>query len=263
MAQDIILPTGDQTGSRSGRSALPVPDAGWALFLDVDGTLVELAADPDSVRVDARLVSLLDALRGRLDGAVALISGRAICTLDRLFAPLVLPAAGNHGLERRNSDGHVRRPQATPAMAEVGAAMRRFAADHPGVIMEDKELSMALHYRNRPDAARQAAALAQALVSRHDSGLFVQNGKMMVEVRPGCADKGTAIASFLDEAPFAGRRPVFVGDDVTDESGFALVNARGGYSIRVGDDPRTAADYRMPDVIGVIEWLETVVAASD
>lgn len=263
MAQHTTLPKSDQTKSRSGRSALPVPDDGWALFLDVDGTLVELAADPDSVRVDARLISLLGALRTRLDGAVALVSGRSIAMLDRLFAPLVLPAAGNHGLERRDGAGHVSRPQAPPAMAEVGAAMRRFADEHSGVIMEDKELSMALHYRNRPQAAKPAADLARALVARHDSGLFVQNGKMMVEVRPGCADKGTAIADFLDETPFAGRLPVFVGDDVTDERGFELVNARGGHSIRVGDSPRTAASHRVADVVGVIEWLETVVAATD
>jgi trehalose 6-phosphate phosphatase len=263
MAQDIVSPTDDRPEIRNRPSALPTPGAGWALFLDVDGTLVELAAEPDSVRVDARLIALLDALRAKLGGAVALVSGRTIGTLDRLFAPLALPAAGNHGLERRDCDGRIRRSGAAPAMAEIGAAMRRFAGDHPGVIVEDKMLSVALHYRNRPQAAKPAAELAQRLVTRHDGDLIVQNGKMMVEVRPGCADKGTAIADFLDETPFAGRVPVFVGDDVTDETGFALVNTRSGYAIRVGDEPQTVARYRVPDVVGVIDWLEGVVAASD
>ena len=262
MTQDIISPIGDQTWPRDGKSMLPAPGTGWALFLDVDGTLVELAAEPDAVRADSRLVSLLTALQARLDGAVALVSGRTIRTLDCLFAPLKLAAAGTHGLERRSSDGHTRRPDVAPEMAAVRAAMEHFAGNNPGVIMEDKILSMALHYRNRPRAAKLAAELARSLVAGHEDGLVVQNGKMMVEVRPGRGDKGTAIADFMGEAPFAGRVPVFVGDDVTDEKGFDIVNARGGYSIRVGDGAATAARYRVADVVGVIRWLERIVATA-
>ena len=263
MTHDVISPIDDRTAAGDGADGLPVPGADWALFLDVDGTLVELAAEPDAVRVDARLIALLDALRAQLGGAVALVSGRTIATLDALFAPLTLAAAGNHGLERRDSDGRLRRPDLPPEMAPVRAAMKRFAADHPGVNAEDKALSVALHYRNRPEAAQPAAALARGLVAQSGGKLIVQDGKMMVEVRPGRADKGTAIADFMDEPPFAGRVPVFIGDDVTDENGFRLVNALGGHSIRVGNGADTAAHYRVPDVGGVLRWLEGVTAAGD
>ncbi len=243
----------------SEKPTLPAPAAQWALFLDVDGTLVEIAADPDGVEVSTHLVGLLDRLNAKFGGAVALVSGRTIATLDRLFAPLQLKAAGNHGLERRGADGRVVRPARSPAIDTVRAEMAAFAAAHPGVIVEDKSLSVALHYRNRPQAAGAAAALAEDLTGRYDGELVIQHGKMMVEVRPGLGDKGTAIAGFLDEKPFTGRVPVFIGDDVTDEDGFRLINARGGYSIRVGNETETCADYRVPNVVGVIRWLEEIV----
>ena len=243
------------------RPILPAPGAGWALFLDVDGTLVEIAADPDGVQVSRHLVALLGRLEARFGGALALVSGRTIATLDRLFAPLRLKAAGNHGLERRGDGGAIVRPPRAPEMDEVRTAMAGFAADRPGVIVEDKTLSVALHYRNRPEAADAAAALAADLAGRLPGRLVVQRGKMMVEVHPGLGDKGTAIARFLDEPPFAGRVPVFIGDDLTDEDGFRLINARGGCSIRVGDGAKTSAAYRVPDVVGVIRWLEEIVDA--
>lgn len=249
-----------QTGPGGGK--LPEPgDTPWALFLDVDGTLVEIAAVPDAVQVDRRLVDLLDALQRKLAGAVALVSGRTIATLDRLFAPLRLPAAGNHGLERRDGSGAISRPRAVAGMPAIRDAFSVFVAQNPGTILEDKTLSMAIHFRNRPELEPAATSLAQRLVSGSAENLFLQKGKMLVEIRPGQGNKGTAIADFLAEAPFCGRLPVFIGDDVTDEKGFELVNRHGGHSIRVGNDVKTAARYHVPDVTGVIRWLENMVAA--
>jgi trehalose 6-phosphate phosphatase len=252
----IAVPEGRKAGG------LPEPgDIPWALFLDVDGTLVEIAAEPDAVRVDDGLVTLLTGLQHKLDGAVALVSGRTIATLDRLFSPLRLPAAGNHGLERRASGGEIRRPGANAEMMAIRDAFAGFVAENPGALLEDKTLSMAIHFRNRPELETAATALAEEIVSGSAQNLFLQKGKKLVEIRPGQGDKGTAIAEFLSEEPFSGRLPVFIGDDVTDENGFELVNRRGGHSIRVGNDVTTAAQYHVSDVTGVIGWLETMLKA--
>ena len=254
-------PAKSQSSSDSS-AALPVPgDMPWALFLDVDGTLVEIAAVPDAVHVDIRLVTLLTALQDKLDGAVALVSGRTIATLDHLFSPLLLPAAGNHGLERRASGGEIRRPGPIAEMREIRASFSSFVAGNEGTLLEDKTLSLAVHFRNRPELEAEATDLAEDLVSRAGEKLFLQHGKKMVEIRPGQGDKGTAIAEFLAEPPFSGRLPVFVGDDVTDEQGFKLVNQHGGHSIRVGNDVTTDARYHVADVNGVIRWLEDIVKA--
>jgi trehalose 6-phosphate phosphatase len=254
-----------RAGSLPGRNAnekLPEPgEIPWALFLDVDGTLVEIAADPDAVHVDGRLITLLTALQNKLNGAVALVSGRTIATLDHLFSPLLLPAAGNHGLERRASGGEISRPPANVEMLAIRDAFADFAAENPGTILEDKTLSMAIHFRNRPELEKAATDLAENLVAGSKENLFLQRGKKLVEIRPGQGDKGTAIADFLAEAPFSGRLPVFIGDDVTDEKGFELINRHGGHSIRVGNDVTTAALYHVADVTGVIRWLEDMVGA--
>ena len=238
---------------------MPSPD--WALFLDVDGTLVEIASEPDSVLVGGNLIPLLTDLRTKLEGALALVSGRSIDTLDRLFSPLQLAAAGNHGLERRDQAGLLQRPDPGAHMPAIRDRMEAFASRNPGVVVEDKTLSMGLHFRNCPAAEGPATELAQELIGEFGDGLFLQKGKMLVEIRPGRGDKGTAIADFMAEAPFQGRLPVFIGDDVTDESGFELVNAQGGHSIRVGNGAKTAARFRVDDVMGVIRWLEQIVKA--
>lgn len=241
---------------------LPGPgDIPWALFLDVDGTLVEIAAEPDAVHVDERLVALLTELHHKLDGALALISGRTIATLDQLFSPLQLPAAGNHGLERRANGQGIKRPHALSEIEVIHGIFADFVAKNEGTILEDKTLSVAIHFRNRPELEAAATSLAEKLVSESKSNLFLQKGKKLVEIRPGLGDKGTAIAQFLAEEPFLGRPPVFIGDDVTDEKGFELVNLRGGHSVRVGNDVTTAARYHVADVTGVIRWLEDIVRA--
>lgn len=239
----------------------PRLDASWALFLDVDGTLLDFAGDPDSVRADAPLAGLLADLVRRCDGALALISGRSVASLDRVFDPLRLPAAGQHGIERRDAAGRLHRhefpwAQLRQAATELGA----FAAAHPGLLLEDKGSSVALHFRRSPelaDACRAAALAARAAIG---DAFEVQGGKMVVELKPGGRDKGMAIAEFMAEAPFAGRLPVFLGDDATDEFGFDVVNRLGGHSVKVGAGAG-AARWRIADARGVRRWLHGGLAS--
>lgn len=231
---------------------------GDALFLDVDGTLLQIEHHPDAVRVSPDLLTALDRLARRFGGALALISGRSIANLDALFEPLRLPCAGVHGLERRSADAVVHRDDATTLLAPLRAPLAEFARAHAGLLLEDKGQSLALHFRNAPGCESEAEALLRGLIAAGGSSLKLKPGKMVLEVTPGNADKGTAIAAFMQEPPFAGRRPVFIGDDVTDEDGFAVVNALGGLSIRVGHaDAPTAALHRLPDEAAVFAWLQS------
>jgi len=240
-------------------SPLPAPSSRWALFLDVDGTLIDIAEAPDKVVTDRRLAEILSDLAGMLGGAVALVSGRRIETLDHLFAPVRLPAAGLHGLERRDADGATTRAATRgAALGAVRNAFRAFAGAHPGVLIEDKEMTIALHYRGAPDRGDDAIALATKLIAEDGSGLKIQRGKMVVEIRPDGPDKGSVIETFMAEPPFAGRIPVFVGDDVTDEDGFEAVNRMGGQSVRVGRNGMTAARSRVDGVDDLLRWLSAV-----
>lgn len=235
---------------------LPRDAGGLAVFLDVDGTLLEIAGSPGEVRVEMRLRRMLERLRTRLGGAVALISGRRIDDLDSLFGLPDLPTAGLHGLERRSWDGNVVRGAAASLSMTERQRLDDFAAAHPGVLIEDKGAAVALHYRAAPAAETAARSLAQALVTANREELDLIDGKKVLEIRRRGSHKGNAIADFLREPPFAGRRPVFVGDDVTDEDGFGTVNHLGGWSICVGDKPVTRARWRLPDVAAVIGWLD-------
>ncbi len=230
----------------------------WALFLDVDGTLVPIAETPDAVAVSVRLCEALRDVMPALDGAVALISGRRIADLDRLFAPLRLPAAGLHGLERRDAAGTVNRIGGSAGLDDLREPLRAFAAAHPGVLLEDKGPALALHYRRAPAAAEAVRQLAAEMTAAMQGKVRVLFGKMVVEFALPLADKGMAIAAFMAEAPFAGRRPVFIGDDVTDEDGFAMVNKLGGYSVRVGAIEASAATYQLADVAAVVDLLHAL-----
>ena len=235
--------------------AMIAPD-GDALFLDVDGTLLQIAHHPQAVRVPPHLLTALERLTKRFGGALALISGRSIANLDELFAPLQLPCAGVHGLERRGADAVVHRDDTTALLTPLRAPLADFARGHPGLLLEDKGQSLALHFRNAPACASEAETLLRRLIAASGSSLELKPGKMVLEVTPGNADKGTAIAAFMQEPPFAGRRPVFIGDDVTDEDGFAVVNAQGGLSIRVGEpDAPSAARHCLADEAAVLTWL--------
>jgi trehalose 6-phosphate phosphatase len=226
-----------------------------ALFLDVDGTLLHIAETPYSVTIERSTLDLLARVHRATAGGLALITGRRISDIDHLFAPLALPVAGQHGFERRDVAGRVHRhAQPVPQLAASRSRLATFAYDHPGVLIEDKELTLAAHYRLAPEAEGKLAALAAALAAESGGALAVQRGKMVFELRPAGKDKGTAIAEFMGEAPFRGRTPVFIGDDLTDEYGFSIVNGRGGVSVKVGEGP-TEARLRVSGVDAVRAWL--------
>lgn len=238
----------------SQRPPPPSPAEDWALFLDVDGCLLDLAQAPDAVVVPIGLPATLSGLARRLDGAIALISGRALANVERLFGALHLPIAGLHGLERRSTVRTQAAPQPPPAWDVVRVDAQRIVANHPGTLFEDKGAALALHWRNAPHAADQLQAFAAATLPRLP-GYRLQQGNHVVELRPNAGDKGSAIAALLEEPPFKGRVPVFAGDDITDEAGFATVNARGGLSVLVGDRQPSCAHYALPDPAAVRTWL--------
>lgn len=239
----------------TSRRPPPAPDDAWAYFFDLDGTLVDLEPAPEDVRVDGDLRALLDGLHRTAGGAVALISGRSLADLDRLFAPARWPAAGQHGTERRDAAGRVTRHDLAPErLAEARERLRAAAERHPGLRLEDKGLTLALHYRGAPRLASHAHRLAAAALADLGPDFRAQTGKRIVELKPAGHDKGQAVLAFMREPPFAGRVSVFVGDDVTDEWGFAAVNELGGHTVKVGPG-RTAARWRLRDVAAVRAWL--------
>lgn len=232
---------------------LPQPGARWALFLDFDGTLVDIAPAPDLVHVPERLPRLLESLRDRLDGALGIVSGRPIAQIDAYLRPFRAATAGLHGLERRRADGALVETPPDPALEPLRARLVPFAASRPGVLLEDKGLSIAVHYRSAPE--REAECRAEMEAALADApGLDLLSGKMVFEARPHGMDKGNAIALFLTEPPFRGRTPVFVGDDRTDEDGFRIVSAHGGLAIKVGAG-ETLAAIRAGGVAEIHEWL--------
>ncbi|MEJ2514889.1 MAG: trehalose-phosphatase [Gammaproteobacteria bacterium] len=238
--------------------ALPAWDRRWALFLDVDGTLVDIESHPDEVRAGPGLRKTLARVSAAMGGAVALVSGRSIASLDRIFTPMVLPAAGLHGLERRDADGRVHYPAGfVSRMNDVRDRLARFVESRAGLLLEDKGAALALHFRNAPALEAEAREAMQEAAGVLGDDFHVQQGKMVLELKPSGEDKGTAIRAFMAEPPFAGRIPVFIGDDVTDEDGFRVVNELGGLSMRVGPPETTAARYRVGSVMGVLNQMET------
>jgi trehalose 6-phosphate phosphatase len=247
------------TSLTTAESLVPPLDPLSALFLDVDGTLLEIAPRPELVRVPDGLPSLIMRLSAAREGALALISGRPLAQLDRLFQPWQGAAAGLHGLERRRADGIldcVVDADSAAALDRLRPKLATLVADRSGLILEDKGRTLAIHYRATPQREPEIRAVVEALHREMASVLRVITGKMVVEFQPGSADKGRAIAAFLTEPPFLGRHPVFVGDDTTDEDGFAEIRRRGGIAVRVGTfDGATAANYRLPTVEAVLAWL--------
>lgn len=226
-----------------------------AFFLDVDGTLLEIADTPSAVRVDMELLELIGRLFRISGGALALVSGRSISDLEELLGTLRLPLAGQHGLERRDAAGRLWIHAAPPAAkCAIKEALVSVLTRHPGLLLEDKGLTLALHYRQAPHLAAYAHRLMARLMQEAGGELELQKGKRVIEIKPAGIDKGTAVAEYLTESPFRGRHPVFIGDDLNDEHGFAEVNRMGGISIKVG--PGTScARYRLPHVAAVRHWL--------
>jgi len=233
-----------------------IPQTDVALFLDVDGTLLEIAATPEAVRVPAALRNTLHLAAKRESGALALISGRAINELDRLFAPHVFPAAGQHGVEIRDPNGKVTHPVIDAShLDEARAVLAELVTHYKGLQLEDKGSALALHFRQAPQHERAVMVVMVGLADQLREKFVLRDGKCVVELTPRGYSKRGAIEAFMREAPFAGRTPVFIGDDVTDEDGFEAVNALGGYSVRVGDLAATAARFRFSSVSTVIAWL--------
>jgi trehalose 6-phosphate phosphatase len=239
---------------------VPAPRPDWAYFFDIDGTLVDLNDNPGGVRLEQDLRTLIEALHRVAGGAVALISGRHLPDIDALMEGARLPAAGQHGTERRDAAGRitrhaVRTAQLDWAHDQIAAA----AAKHPGLELQHKGLTLALHYRRAPQLAGYAHRLVRSVLPRLGKEYCLQRGKRIVEVKPAGKDKGAAVLEFMAEDPFRGRTPVFLGDDLTDEYGFATVNRLKGYSIKVGPGP-TAARFRFRNVAAVRAWLQQAVS---
>lgn len=229
-----------------------------ALFLDFDGTMVEIAPQPHAVEVPQPLILLLQDVHRYLHGAVAVISGRPIAQLDAFLQPLKMAAAGVHGAERRGADGRLHLLHTHP-LDHVEEAACELAAQHPGLIVENKRGSLALHYRMAPELEALCVKTMEDAVAE-SPGLTLLRGKMVIEAKPGGASKGRAIEDFLEEAPFAGRKPVFIGDDVTDEAGFSTVQRLGGVGIKVGEG-RSVALRRLSDPGALRRELEAALAA--
>ncbi len=225
-----------------------------SLFLDFDGTLVEIADTPDAVAVGADVAPLLTRLGEALPGGVAIVSGRPVHEVRTLIAPAALAIAGSHGLEIAAVDGTIAAPERPEALDAALATSRAFADEHPGTLIEDKPFGVGLHYRAAPSTGEAVTALAEELAATHD--LHLQHGKMVVELRLAGRDKGAAVDWLMAEPARHRTVPVFVGDDVTDEAGFAAAVALGGAGVLVGPARATAATYRVDCVADVLAWLD-------
>jgi trehalose 6-phosphate phosphatase len=228
-----------------------------AVFLDFDGTLVDIAERPDLVSVPAALLTTMQDVHDRLNGALALVSGRSIADLDALLAPLQLPMAGVHGSEHRDQTGHLSSVDSSSIPASVRRRMTALAESDPGLILEDKGSSLALHYRQSPARESLIRTELNTIFENLGQDFVLLDGKMVVEIRPNGVNKGTAVEKFLTNPPFTGRRPIFIGDDITDEDAFRVVNRLKGYSVKVGSrSQHSAALYELEDVNAVRDWLE-------
>lgn len=229
-----------------------------ALFLDLDGVLAPIAPSPDAVIPDARRTRVLRVLSDRLDGRLAILSGRTVRDVDRIADAAVRSASGVHGLERRRADGTLDHAGPSPEVRIAVQAFHAFARDRPGILVEDKGLAAGLHYRAAPDQAEAAGRLARDLAAQ--TGLTLQPGKMVLELKTPGTDKGSALKAFMAEPPFVGAVPVMLGDDLTDEFGFAAAEALGGFGVLVGSPRVSAARFGLDDVEAVLTWLEAVQA---
>lgn len=239
-----------------GARASFIRDEALALFLDVDGTLLEIAATPDRVRVPASLRNTLHLTRERGRGALALLSGRSLDDLDALFAPYVFPASGKHGLEVRLPSGKVIRPDFDPKVLDRARRwLELLQRENRGLLLEDKGVALAMHYRLAPRLAPEVENVMNELAVELGREFIVRPGKCVFELAPRGFDERSAIETLMNEREFSGRTPVFVGDDPTDEVGFQAVNEMGGHSIRVGNLEDTSARYRFSSVSTVVAWL--------
>lgn len=241
-------------------ASIPIPRNDAALFLDIDGTLIDIAPTPGSVEVPPGLPALLGRLSRRFAGSLALVSGRALEDIDRLFRPFRFPAAGIHGAERRDALGNhhyigLSSEDLSPAREEL----RRFAARHPALLLEDKGLSLALHFRQAPELEAAVREALEQVRIRLPPEAHLQPGHCVIELKGGSASKRAAIEAFLQEPPFAGRVPVYLGDDLTDMDALTHVQSAGGLGIYVGPEPQSGLAW-LPRPAAVLEWLRSLDA---
>ncbi|MCR5877940.1 trehalose-phosphatase [Phenylobacterium sp. J367] len=241
--------------------ALPAPkplllrDA--SLFLDLDGTLAPIAARPQDVRPEARRTRLVERLADRLDGRLAVVSGRTLADIDRILEGKVMAVAAVHGLVRREPDGAVHELAPHPALPMAAARLREFAASDSGLIVEEKGLSLALHFRLARHHAQAARRLAEEIAQ--ETGLTLQDGDMVEELRTPGPTKGDSVNAFMAQPPFLGSRPIFIGDDATDEHGFEAAREAGGLGVLVGPTRLSGATCRLAGVDEVLAWLEAAL----
>lgn len=229
-----------------------------ALFFDFDGTLAHIVDNPASVSISPGVRSALEKLHEMTGGALAIVSGRAIGDIDRFLAPMHMDASGVHGLERRVGHGTIERaPIDKAAFRQLLGRVRNFVADAPeGVMAEEKPGSVAIHYRMAPEFEANSRAFGDEIV-REIAGVTAMRGKMVVELRLGGRSKGDAIAHFMDQPGYRGRTPLFFGDDVTDEDGFAALAAHKGLGFKIGPGD-TGADFRFATIEEFHSWLEEI-----
>lgn len=239
----------------------------WAVFLDFDGTLVDIARKPDEVRIGSDMLELIDELGQLFKGAMAMVSGRTLEDLDSTLGVTLPYVVGGHGSQVRRGHGlvesHRLSDSAQSALNELAEVLSR---SHPRALVELKPAGLALHYRTNPAAREALTAAAEHIVGNFQGQLRLQPGNMVVEIKPYGIDKGAGIAELMSIAPFHGRKPIFFGDDLTDEAGFDLVNSMGGVSVIVGDRKDTKAALRLcspREVLGVLrDWVQSPVVRS-
>lgn len=235
--------------------SLPRTADGWAIFLDFDGTLVDIAVTPSEVNVPQELPRLLSRVQARAGGALAILTGRPIAVIDKLLAPLQLPMGGIHGAEVRFPDGEIVRAEPSAALVEMRSRLQNFIARHRGLLLEDKGIALAIHYRARPDLRHEVEEELSRMADEAVD-LAAQEGKMVVELRPALGVKDEGLRALLARPPFQGRRPIAIGDDRTDEPMFAAANEERGMSVLVGPKrPDTNAGLRLSSPANVRDWL--------
>lgn len=239
----------------------PPLTADTALFLDFDGTLVDIARTPEDIRVAEDLGHLLQSVSGALHGALAVISGRPIDAVDRFLGGAVRAVAGVHGATRRDASGVTHdAPVDRMALNDYRSVLESFAHHHAGILLEDKSISIAVHFREAPEWAEKSRQIVADCAAASQGRLESLNGKMVAELKPARITKAGALAAYMNEAPFRGRRPVFAGDDITDEAGFTAVAKISGYGVIVGERTPTAATSRLATVADLHQWLRAFSA---
>jgi len=225
-----------------------------ALFLDVDGTLLEFCNNPDDVYPGVELNLILKSLSSLLKGALALVTGRRVLEIDRIFHPLQLPVGGQHGLEHRDAEGNFKLVKSLKFPENIRSQIQCFGEIYPECAIEDKSLTMAIHYRRAPKLEEKVLKFVNKLIEG-EKHFHAISGNMVIEIKPLGVDKGQSIALFMENEPFVDKLPIFIGDDVTDEDGFRYINANNGISIKVGTITSSLARYNLNNVNAVHDWL--------